>query len=199
MLILGRHRVDGGERQAASDEGGEVGGEEEEAEAGPARAGAAAAAAGEGATGATSAAAAAAAASEPGASAEGDDSIDVHAVQEVSQRAERMCCFCVFCVAHIFYFFCLQYGLCHVMLSVFEFGFKSKTMFGPNRHVWDFISRACLQMKHNAELSTDPESMLHSAVERANMMGYPKTARFEWLICCGASSHMLHVWMELVG
>lgn len=93
-----------------------------------------------------------------------------------------------------------QLGLCHVMLSVLEFGFKSKTMFGANRHVWDFVTRVSQQLKPTAlSMSSDPASMLHSAVERANLMGYPKTARFEWLVCCGASAHILHVWMELVG
>lgn len=90
-----------------------------------------------------------------------------------------------------------QEDLCLALETILCFGFKHKNRFGPNRHVWDFVVRAQQQLR-STELASDPESVLTREVDYANSTGWPKSARLKWLICTGASHHVLHVWFSLL-
>eukprot|EP00054_Salpingoeca_dolichothecata_P023401 m.155953 g.155953 ORF g.155953 m.155953 type:complete len:566 (+) comp24672_c0_seq1:239-1936(+) len=89
-----------------------------------------------------------------------------------------------------------QFGLTQVLFDVLQNGFKSKAIFGSQRHVWDFIEKVAAEKK-DVQLASDPAGILVSSVGRANSSSAPKTARFEWLMCSGATRHVLHVWIEL--
>eukprot|EP00053_Salpingoeca_punica_P020133 m.208684 g.208684 ORF g.208684 m.208684 type:complete len:1399 (-) comp17801_c0_seq1:205-4401(-) len=89
-------------------------------------------------------------------------------------------------------------GLCGTITNIFMFGFKTKSrMFSGNRHIWDLFDRAHNNMK-NSELSSDPEGLFYTTVEKANAMNIHKTARFEWCMCAGATHHVLHVWVQML-
>ena len=45
-------------------------------------------------------------------------------------------------------------------------------------------------------LASDPNSLLISTIQRANRAKISKAVRFEFLICAGASHHVLHVWIR---
>ena len=45
-------------------------------------------------------------------------------------------------------------------------------------------------------LASDPNSLLISTIQRANRAKISKAVRFEFLVCAGASHHVLHVWIR---
>ena len=89
-----------------------------------------------------------------------------------------------------------QIPLSTAFIDVLSYGFRAKNIFGPNRHVWDFIHKATQSMR--AELATDPCGVLIATVSQANERSWPKSVRMEVLVLVGASKHILHEWINLV-
>jgi hypothetical protein len=53
-------------------------------------------------------------------------------------------------------------GLCPTLAAILSLGFKDHNTFGPNRHMWDFVSHV---HKNPTDLASDPETILYRAVK----------------------------------
>eukprot|EP00040_Diaphanoeca_grandis_P015882 m.81642 g.81642 ORF g.81642 m.81642 type:complete len:1362 (-) comp25439_c0_seq1:67-4152(-) len=115
-------------------------------------------------------------------------------------------------------------GLCKTLLHCFRVGFKASTFLGGDRHPWDMITkfagvrrkeleneRKIKEKKHDGRRSVSGtltpmnngpalsvEDKLLGVIDKANRASprISKAVRFEFLVCAGASYHVLHVWFK---